>query len=293
MSDIDDVDNEDKLVVPDALPLVDLLPRGYLSVSQVTQYMKCGKAYEYRYIQEIQIPRNSYMVQGTAVHSAAEKLHLGMMGVDAHDDPPLEYVESVYSDTLDQQLTSDVVIAEEDVDAGHIKDVGIDLTRHYYLGSTGKLADPDTKVPYPRLKPTAVEKVIRTTIHPTDGSPIPFLAIIDLIDDGKVIADLKTKKKKSPESEAVNSLQLSLYAGIENIPDVRRDMLVKPGKKTPQRYFRTPHTRTAGEIAHATDIASDVAENIVLGRFPRTMPDNWWCTKDWCAYWGHCRGKKR
>ena len=81
---IDEVDNEEikgieKSAMDGDIHYSELLPRGYLSVSQITQFLKCGKAYEFRYVQEKQIPSNNFIVQGRGVHKAAEKLHLPIM----------------------------------------------------------------------------------------------------------------------------------------------------------------------------------------------------------------------
>ena len=59
---LDAVDNEELVPIP---PIEQddsfkhRLPQGYLSVSQVTQFMKCGEAYYYRYIMKRKIPSNS------------------------------------------------------------------------------------------------------------------------------------------------------------------------------------------------------------------------------------------
>jgi len=134
---------------------------------------------------------------------------------------------------------------------------------------------------------------VRKMLDPKDGSePVPFMGVIDLTEPGRVI-DFKTKRKKGGQAEADNSLQLSIYAEFEDVPDVRIDQLVKPTKTMGSRYFRMSAKRTLEDRAHAIDIVANVARDVAAGRFPLTMPDNWWCTLDWCPYWSDCRGKKR
>ena len=120
---------------------------------------------------------------------------------------------------------------------------------------------------------------------------MPFLGIIDIEESGGV-RDLKVKRKKGSLLVAQNSLQLTLYSAFTDKPLVSIDELVKPTKTLPPRYIRHDTTRTPEEIAHGKEIVSEVVIDIAAGRFRRTMPDNWWCTKDWCPYWGMCRGKK-
>lgn len=290
---IDDIDNEQILGLEKSTDYVDTLPRGYLSVSQVAQYMKCGMAYYFRYVLEMPVPRNSFMAQGSAVHKAAEHMNLFLM--ENAIAPSLEYVEARYSDAHDEFFSDgDVVIAEEDVSVGHVKDVGILLTQLYYQGAKGELIDPDTKQRMGGVYPVGVERVVKQMLSPGEGErPIPFMAVIDLEEPNGVV-DIKTKRKKGSQAEVDNSLQLSLYSHMTGKPDVRHDQLIKPGKTTPKgRYLRTSATRSPGENAHAIDIVAGVARDVSKGRFPLTMPDNWWCTVDWCPYWSVCRGKKR
>lgn len=288
---MEDIDNEDIAGIPKDASYTDRLPRGYLSVSQVAQYAKCGMAYYFRYVLETPVPSNSFMAQGSALHKGAEKMHIAMM----HDaiTPPVEYVESAYEAAHTEFFdpNKDVVIMPEDVDVGTIKDLGIQMIRHYYKGAAGLLLDLDTKQPLRQVYPVAVERVVRTMIQPLEGEAIPFVGVIDL-EEPKKVRDLKTKRKLGPQSEADNSLQLTLYASFTGKPDVSIDQLVRPTKTLGPRYVRRESSRTPEEIEHGKQIVSEVAQDIVKGRFRRTMPDNWWCTKDWCPYWNQCRGKK-
>lgn len=282
--------NEDIPGIAGGATLSERLPKGYLSVSQIGQYMKCGRAYEFRYVLDKPIPKTSFTALGSAVHAAAEKLHVGMM--EAALPPPLEFVESAFSDAHDAHFEDpDVVIMEEDAD-GKTKDVGMKLTRLYYKGAIGELIDPETKEPLRKIYPIAAERVVRTMLKPTEGDEVPFLGIIDL-EEAEEVADLKTKRKKGNQGEVDNSLQLSLYAHVTGKKTVRHDQLIKPSAKLPERLFRIRSTRTDAEIEHAVNIAADVATDIARGRFPLTMPDNWWCTEKWCPFWSDCRGKKR
>lgn len=292
MDDIDDLDEDyDKLLVAPMpeLTLAQRLPRGYVSVSQANQYLKCPKAYEFRYIYEEPIQRNSYMVQGSAIHKGAEALHNVLM--DGGATPPLEYTLDSYADAHKELFDSEVVIEEEDVSVDAIKDVGIAMMSEYHMGATGQLDDLITKERMPRVYPVAVEKRYYVALTPRDRDPVPFLAIVDLEEPTKV-ADLKTKRQKGSQSETDNSLQLSLYAAATGKPDVGLHQLVKPTKKLGPRYIRTTNVRTPDEIQHAVEILADVADGIAAGYFPRSDPDQWWCTQKWCGFWDKCRGRK-
>lgn len=284
----DVIDNEELVTIPKE-PTDDIrtkLPRGYLSVSQVTQYMKCGEAYYYRYIMDRQISTTSFQVQGRGVHRAAEKLHLSIMESKVLTE---EEMLQTYSDLHDEEI-KDAAIDKED-DPRVLKDVGIRLTKKYRRVALGMERAPNGRR-IPAVQPIAAERVVRMNLITDDAGSIPFMGVIDL-EEEHAIADLKTKRKAAPQGEADNSLQLSLYAHVTGKPVVRLDQLIKPTKTMRERYIRTESVRTRPEVLHAIDVVSQVAQDIASGRFRKTNPENWWCTEKWCPYWGDCRGRKR
>lgn len=268
------------------------LPRGYLSVSQVMQYTKCGEAYRRRYVLEQKIPSNVFMVQGRGVHKAAEELHNSIIaGFPISTDEMVQ----VYSDLHDVEIQNIAIpedAADEDKDLGKVKDLGIQLTRKYRHVALGNARDDATGDIVPAVKPIAAEQVFKVNLKPENSEPIPFMGVIDLVEDG-AIADLKTKKKAASQSETDNSIQLSLYAHVTGIPVVRLDQLVKPTKTMSARFIRKTAVRNKRETLHALDVVAEVAQDISVGRFRRTNPENWWCTEKWCPYWNDCRGRKR
>lgn len=263
------------------------LPKGYLSISQVTQYLKCGEAYRRRYVLGQPVKHTSAAAQGRSVHKAAELLHISMIN---HKPISEEEMVQVYADQHDTEM-KDAVLSEEDKDEKSLKDVGVALTKRYRQFAVFGGTDANSKYVAP-IKPIAAERSFKVHLPVIDSDPIPFMGVIDL-EEEDCIADLKTKAKPASQLEADNSLQLSLYAHVTGKPLVRLDQLVKPTKTLPARYFRTESVRTRTETLHAVDVVADVAADIADGRFRRTNPDNWWCTEKWCEYWSDCRGRKR
>ena len=291
---LDGIDNEELVKIPEAVEdaqFKDRLPKGYLSVSQVTQFMKCGEAYYYRYVMGRQVPSNVFQVQGRGVHKAAEKLHLSMI-----QDAPIGEAEMLqtYSDLYDEEIKTAVSEHNED-DAdekdANDKDIGVRLTKKYHKVALGNDRDAAGK-PVMAVRPIAAERVVRVNIITEESLVIPFLGVIDL-EEENAIADLKTKKKASSQADTDNSLQLSLYAHVTGKPLVRLDQLVKPTKTLKERFIRTESVRTKNEVLHALDVVSQVAQDIASGRFRKTNPENWWCTSKWCPYWSDCRGRRR
>lgn len=291
---LDSIDNEEFVKIPETPEddkFRDKLPKGYLSVSQVTQYMKCGEAYYYRYVMGRQIPSNVFQVQGRGVHKAAEKLHLSIMqNAPIDEDEMLQEYSDLYDAEIKDAVSEHNADDAEDKEAND-KDIGVRLTRKYHKVALGNDRDASGK-PVPAVKPIAAERVVRVNIITEESLVIPFLGVIDM-EEAHAITDLKTKKKAASQADTDNSLQLSLYAHVTGKPLVRLDQLVKPTKTLRERFIRTESVRTKNEVLHALDVVSQVAQDIASGRFRKTNPENWWCTAKWCPYWSDCRGRRR
>lgn len=263
------------------------LPKGYLSVSQVTQYLKCGEAYRRRYVLDQPAKFTGAAAQGRSIHKAAELLHVSMI---ASKPLEVEDVVQIYADAHSVEM-KDAVLTDEDGTEGAMKDAGVRMVRKYHSLAVFGGTDANDK-PVEPIKPIAAEKQFKVHLPVINSDPIPFVGVIDLEEEHS-ISDLKTKSKAASQLDADNSLQLSLYAHVLGKPQVRLDQLVKPTKTLPPRYIRTVSYRTKNEALHAIDVVADVAADIAAGRFRRTNPENWWCTEKWCNYWSDCRGKKR
>jgi len=268
----------------------DKLPQGYLSVSQVEQYLKCGEAYRQRYILGKPFVSNNFIVQGRCVHYAAEQFNLNLI----HKKKPLETEETVqyFVDKHNRELNDGQDLELLDVPSWDaVKDEGIGLIKMYRAGAMGDLRDGKTGETLATIKPIAAEKALRVVLEPRDSSPVPFVGIVDIVEE-ESLSDIKVKNKQAPQNETDNSIQLTIYSHILGKPTVRLEQLVKKSKTKSPRYVRTTAVRSAKEARHAVDIIGDVATNIAEGRFPRTHPNNWWCTKKWCKFWDDCRGRK-
>lgn len=278
------------------------LPRGYLSQSQVGLYLKCGRAYEFRYVLGMSSRGNSAMAQGTAVHATADILHKSMI---LQAPVGLDEMKAAYSDAHDKAFdpAHELELDEADTDLGVVKDRGMGLVELYRKAALGEYVMPVGKgeTPGPALRPlyvTASERAVRTTVVMKDVTgvpshePVPIIAIMD-VEEPHMVRDLKVRKKLPPATEAKNSLQLNIYAVVKEKPDVSIDALIKPSAKLPERYIRYEVTTTESSRDHAVNIFTEVADDIRAGRFRFTSPDNWWCSEGWCSYWNQCRGAKR
>lgn len=287
-------------VPPDVEPdLTDILPRGYLSPSQVTMFLKCPKSWELAYLQGKPRKTVARMFQGIFVHNATEvvlkeRLTQGKL-------PPSEAATDAFSDAFDK--SKGLIEDWEGEDEGAVKDTGVKCTKAYYDEAAHEAT------------PIAVEKPFSTVIRTADGKiKLPILGRIDSIqvqthteqeyqDIREALAakrsnrpervhDLKVVTDKWSPGDLENDLQFTLYAGVEHVPDVQVDQIVKGRAKTPRpHYEKLTGIVKPKQVEHVVAVVEGVARSIAMGHFPMTDPGNWWCSEKWCSMWRHCRGR--
>ena len=306
---------EPDVEVPEDIELVDVLPRGYLSVSQATTFLKCPHQWYLRYIEGKPSKPSARMFQGIQVHAAVEK----MMETRLFEGklPSLDVATDAFSTAFEK--TKPLVQDWEGEDPGAVKDTGVNCTKVFYQEAA------------PKMMPVYVEKPFHTVIKTSDGKvKLPVLGRMDSIQvqalnekdyqqireevaeslqrqktagvkepvlpslrKPKRIHDLKVVTDKWSEGDLDNDLQFPLYASVENTPDVQVDQIVKGRAKTPRpRYEVLTGVISPRTAKHAMNVLEGVAKSIATGHFPMTDPGNWWCSEKWCSMWQHCRGSK-
>lgn len=295
----DDGSGSDLAAAIEAAPSHVSLPRDYLSASQLNLFLKCGRRYYFKYIQEKGERETSGMVHGRYVHSVVEwALREKMAG---NPTPSREAVMDYVSSTIIDAFAN-VEKWEEKIP---------DLA--YAESSVRAVLDVYTKTRLPEVRPRAVELGVSALLR----GKYPFVGYIDLVeinpmeedgykhpsydDDeprlGDTIVDLKNTAKKYPESRIENSLQLALYSAVTGVPDVGFDLLIHrpPTQRKDEEIFlhKMRTMKTVEEQEHALDLVEDIAGMISAGVFPRTDPDTWACTERWCPFFSQCRGRDR
>ena len=295
--------------------LKDILPRGYLSVSQMSMVLKCPYSWKLRYVDGLQPKTVARMFQGIQVHRAVEHVLETLLFTGAL--PALDVAMDVFSDAFDQQ--KNLIEDWEGETPGAVKDLGAECTRIFHQNAA------------PSAMPVVVEKTFSTVIKAGTDNAALALPVLGRIDSIQVqafsqaeyqgiretvapeiqrqktagenvltpsvkkplrIHDLKVTTDKWNEDKIKNSLQFMLYAGVEHIPDVQVDQLVKGRAKVPRPRLETL-TSVLGnaDVQHGIAVARDVAKTIALGHFPKCDPSCWWCSSDWCSMHRYCRGK--
>jgi len=263
------------------------LPKGFFSNSQYNSWLICGKAYEFKYVQQISTPEYASTSRGNAVHAGVEHVLKAKLEGKV---PSVEEGREVVSRTFDEKAKGVLDWGEED--PGKTKDLALNLFKTY---ATYAL---------PKINPVAIEKGFAKKV-----GDVPMIGWIDLIDEQPsintagmrpedaalapkrlVTADLKTGKAKWSDKEVALDPQLTLYSHVEGTPDVRIDQLIAH-KKAPT-FLQAESARTPRDAEILIDHVNEVAEYVRKGVFPKTEIDNWACNKDHCSFYHLCRGKK-
>ena len=264
------------------------LPRGVFSHSQYGLFKSCGKAYEFKYVQELRSKSSGRMSKGVAVHAGIEHLLRAKM---EGKPPSIPESKKVVADIFAAQAKS-VDTWDEGEDAETLLKSSQDLLHLFSIYSL------------PKINPVAVERGFAKKI-----GDVPMLGWIDLIDEvpaidvskmpaevanlaprKRVIVDFKTTTKTWSETQLATNTQLTLYTLVEGVPDARVDQLIQLKSKVKLEVGVTERSKHDHDVL--IDDVNEVATMIKKGIFPKTTIDSWKCNAKHCEFYSLCRGKK-
>jgi len=245
-----------------------ILPKKYLSSTQILKYLSCPYQYFLDYIQgdKPEFKRTAAISTGSAVHKLVENKLTSIL-----ERRELTEGELFASTPLDSFFIDSDLEGEE---VGYWNTFSQILYKTWYK-DVGMSIMP-------------LESESRFDSLVGDVPVMGFIDYIDVSSGNPEIVDLKVTKRAKSVLDAKNSVQLAMYAITQENPCVRFDSLVKT--KTP-KVGVARHTFTQGELNYFTDLIGEVATNISAGNFPKTAPTQWVCTEKWCAHYSNCRGK--
>lgn len=261
------------------------LPSGAFSHSQYDLYKQCGRAYAYRYLERVPRVPGAAIARGVALHAGVEHvLRAKMLHVPL---PGIEEVRQVVSDRFEAEAKD--VVWDDDLPQHAVKGIVMRALETYLVHAV------------PKLNPVAVEKgfAVKWGSVPIVGwidliDEVPFIDLPPGVEDGvvpmkRVVVDMKTTNKTWGQSKVDIHPQLTLYAAVEGVPDVRIDQLVLL-KRGPV-YDPVASTRTARDVEVLREDLEETTGLIRGGIFPKCALDHWRCGEKYCEYWALCRGK--
>jgi putative RecB family exonuclease len=249
-------------------------PTRVLSVSQVQAYLACPLKYRFQYVDKIPRPwRVAAMAFGSSVHAAVEWFHRERM---AGRVPDLTGVLKVFDADWYAQNVEPLVFSEKESKDG-LLEKGRAMLQLYVESANG-------------AKPVAVEQPFELDLaDPETGEvfEVRLRGIVDLVEEGDTLVDLKTAGRTLEQGGLERHLQLSTYAlvyfllkGV--IPNLRLDLLLKTAKPRLERHLTT---RTVEELSWTAQLIREVAAAIETEHF---FPNpSWRCTE--CEYFAHCQ----
>lgn len=244
------------------------------SLSQVNTYLGCPLKYRFQYVDKIPRPwRVSAMAFGSSVHAAVEWFHRERL---AGRTPDLTDILKVFDADWYAQNLEPLVFSERE-SSDSLAEKGRGMLQLYAESVNG-------------IKPVAVEQPFELDLaDPETGEllEVRLRGIIDLVEEGETLVDLKTAARTLEQGGLERHLQLSTYALAffllhGAIPKLRLDMLLKTTKP---RLERHETTRTLEDLGWTARLIAATEAAIVTEHF---YPNpSWRCSE--CEYFAHCQ----
>ncbi len=137
------------------------LPKGFFSNSQYNSWLICGKAYEFKYVQQIATPDYASTSRGNAVHAGVEHMLRAKL---TKTPTTVEAGLAVVSATFDEKARG--VLDWGNEEPGKVKDTALKLFKAY------------TTYGLPNINPVAIEEGFAKKI-----GDVPMVGWIDLVDN--------------------------------------------------------------------------------------------------------------
>jgi RecB family exonuclease len=213
------------------------------------------------------------MAFGTSVHAAVEWFHKERISAGR---PELAQVLQVFDADWYAQNTEPLVFSERE-SKDSLAEKGRAMLQLYVESANG-------------TKPIAVEQPWELDLaDPETGEllDVRLRGIIDLVEEGDVLVDLKTAGRTLESGGLERHLQLSTYALAYllihgSIPKLRLDMLLKTAKP---RLERHETTRSLDDLVWTARLIQEVWAAIETEHF---FPNpSWRCSE--CEYFAHCQ----
>ena len=244
------------------------------SLSQVNAYLGCPLKYRFQYVDKIPRPwRVAAMAFGSSVHAAVEWFHRERLAGRSTD---ISEVLKVFDADWYAQNVEPLVFSERE-SKDSLAEKGRSMIQIYVESTNGTM-------------PVAVEQPFELDLaDPQTGEvlDVRLRGIIDLVEEGETLVDLKTAGRTLEAGGLERHLQLSTYALAYlllhgSIPKLRLDMLLKTTKP---RFERHETTRSVEDLRWTAQLIYEVWLAIETEHF---FPNpSWRCTE--CEYFAHCQ----
>lgn len=177
------------------------LPLKHISISQINLYLRCSLKYQFQYVERLPKPfKPSGLAFGSAVHSSIEWLHKEKM---QGKEKSLEDLLSTFQvDWFNQKIETEIHYKNKETEA-ELRETGEKMLSLYYqhAKSNGHVTASEWPFELPIVNQETGEVL-----------DLPLQGYIDMIENGDVIAELKTSAKAMNQDTVDSMLQLTAYA---------------------------------------------------------------------------------
>ena len=253
----------------------------HISHSQIQMLLKCGIQWEFRYLKNKIVPPGASLVRGKCGHKSLEFNF--MQKVVSKEDLPVSMVKDFFSDEWESSKFQ-IAWTEKDLDGkspkvatAKFKDSGIQLVEKFHEEQS------------PVIQPVTVEEKFEV---PFEGDYPSLVGVIDRVDEGEEIGEVKFAGKSPQKDDAKTDIQLTIYDAAYRV------MHGHPPKKLKKEFAIA--TKEAKTMVLEEPPRDDATVNRLLNRLLVSMqclksgifvpaPQGaWWCSANWCGYWDQC-----
>jgi putative RecB family exonuclease len=270
----------------------------HLSYSSISAYLDCPAKWKFRYLDKLPSFGNANLFFGSVWHNTIEEyISVSATGTEALQQIYKKRWEAQQEKDGENMNWIDPYTGKSVEDKTYLQGVNwitdnIDAEGHSSMASFLDTLHPKKrKNPGEKEKPLHVEDFVKLNVP---GVPIPIIGFIDVITQDDIPTDFKTSGKSWSANRAAGELQPLFYLAALSQASVRvpgrqfRHIVFVKSKTPKVQVFETQHNMK--KLLWLYRIIEGVWEAIELGAFP-VNPTGFLCSKQYCDYWGSCRGK--
>lgn len=170
-----------------------------VSVSHLNLYLTCSLKYRFQYVDRLpKLFRSANLVLGSAIHKTLELFHKELKKGRKR---PLDWLLRTFeADWHAQCLDADIRFGNGD-DPQKLILKGKELLSEYYRQPLPEVKDAELFFQIPLVNPKTGEVL-----------GVPLRGVIDLIEEGDVVAELKSSQKSWSLADLPDNLQLTAYS---------------------------------------------------------------------------------